>query len=139
MALIGGNSYEWCLSFFATLCAGCLVIPLDNRLPVPEIERLFERSKPKAVIFSKNHTKTIENFDIATKICMGEKESFYEIINSGKALNPTLPEIDPEKPAILMFTSGTTSESKGVILSQKNLLSNTRDLCDIDDFTVGYT
>ncbi|MBQ7039119.1 MAG: AMP-binding protein [Clostridia bacterium] len=139
VALIGGNSYEWCLSFFATLCAGCLVIPLDNRLPVPEIERLFERSKPKAVIFSKNHTKTIENFDIATKICMGEKESFYEIINSGKALNPTLPEIDPEKPAILMFTSGTTSESKGVLLSQKNLLSNTRDLCDIDDFTVGYT
>lgn len=139
VAIIGGNSYEWCVSFFATLCAGCLSIPLDNRLPVPEIERLFERSEPQAVIFSKNHAKTIESFEIETKICMGEKESFLEIIREGNEISPEMPEINPEEPAILLFTSGTTAESKGVLLSQKNFFSNTKDLCDIDDFTVGYT
>jgi len=139
VALIGGNSYEWCVSFFAVLCAGSLLIPLDNRLPVPEIERLFARSKPEAVIFSKNHTRTVEALTVSEKICMGDKDSFNEIIKNGNLLSPALPEINPDEPAILMFTSGTTSESKGVLLSQKNFLSNTRDLCDIDDFTVGYT
>ena len=141
VALIGGNSYEWCVSFFATLCAGCLLIPLDNRLPVPEIHRLFERSNPEAVIFSKNHAKTIGEIEISVKICRGETENaekFADVIENGLKISPALPEIDPDKPAILMFTSGTTSESKGVLLSQKNFLSNTRDLCDIDDFTKGY-
>ena len=138
VALIGGNSYEWSVTFFAALCAGSVIIPLDNRLPVPEIERLFERSKPDAVIFSKNHARTIENFEIENKICSGD-ESFYEAVKAGNENSVEFPEINPEKPAILMFTSGTTAESKGVLLSQKNLLSNTQDLCDIDDFTVGYT
>ncbi len=130
VALIGNNCYEWCVAFFGILGAGSICVPLDNRLPKEEVNRLLERSYAEAVIFTKNHTETMQNKEIPIKICVdGEGfESFYDVLKEGESINPTLPEIDPDKPAILMFTSGTTAESKGVILSQNNLLSNTKSL-----------
>lgn len=136
VAIIANNCYEWCVSFFGILNAGATCVPLDNRLPKEEAQRLLDRSYAKAVIFTKNHANTVGEKEIPTKICIdGEGfEQFSDVLKEGATLNPSLPELDSDAPSILMFTSGTTAESKGVLLSQNNLLSNTKDLGDAVNF-----
>lgn len=143
VGVIGVNCYEWAVVFYGTMYAGLVSVPMDNRLFPEEIERLIERSHAKGFFYTRNHRNTMAKFEGIESHCMnGEeaKDGFLKVIAEGKALlekdrslcerNP----IDENALGILMFTSGTTAESKGVMLSQRNLLSNTVDLCEILDF-----
>ena len=143
IGVIGANCYEWVVAFYGSMYAGLISVPMDNRLFPEEIERLIQRSSPKAFLYTRNHRNTMAKFDGIESYCMnGEEaqEGFLKIIQEGKTLlkaDRTLcekNEIDEHKMAILMFTSGTTAESKGVMLSQRNLLSNTADLSKVLDF-----
>ena len=141
VALIGNNCYEWCVALYGILYAGAIAVPLDNKLPQQEVEGLLTRSDAKAVIYTKNHQETIEKLDIPTKILIGgtDANSFCEVLRESGNLPEKFEPIDENELAILMFTSGTTSASKGVLLTQRNLLSNTRDLCDVVDFSKNHT
>ena len=140
VALIGNNCYEWSVAFYGILYAGAIAVPLDNKLPQQEVEGLLTRSEAKAIIYTKNHQETIEKSLVPTKILIGGTDacSFAEVLREGLTLSEKFEAIDENELAILMFTSGTTSASKGVLLSQKNLLSNTKDLCDVVDFSKGH-
>ena len=142
IAVIGTNCYEWCVAYFAVLLADAVVVPLDNHLFGDEISRLLKRSKASAVIFSKRHNGTMKEYDDIIKISM-DSDGFINIhdkINEGrKFLNKNFYMIDnlqydENAMSILMFTSGTTDESKGVMLSLKNVLSNTHDLSLVYEF-----
>ena len=143
IGVIGLNCYEWSVAFYGSMYAGLVSVPMDNRLFPEEIERLIQRSAPKAFFYTRNHRNTMSKFAEVESYCMnGEeaKDGFLKVIEEGKALlgqDKTLCDknaIDENAMAILMFTSGTTAESKGVMLSQRNLLSNTADLCEVLDF-----
>ena len=143
IGVIGANCYEWAVAFYGSMYAGLVSVPMDNRLFPEEIERLIQRSAPKAFLYTRNHRNTMAKFIEIESYCMnGEeaKEGFEKIIAEGKALlaqDKNLcekNEIAENELAILMFTSGTTAESKGVMLSQRNLLSNTADLSEVLDF-----
>ncbi len=143
IGVIGLNCYEWSVAFYGSMYAGLVSVPLDNRLFPEEIERLIERSSTKAFFYTRNHRNTMAKFAEVESYCMNGEEAqdgFLKVIAEGKALlaqDKTLCEkntIDENALAILMFTSGTTAESKGVMLSQRNLLSNTSDLCQVLDF-----
>lgn len=145
IAIIANNRYEWCLAYLATLCGVGIVVPLDKSLPEGEIESLLQRSYTDAVIFENKYNeimrkiKSNSNNHIQYYISMDEREngeflSLSTLINKGNDLleNGDVrylnTEIDPEIMNIILFTSGTTSASKAVMLSQKNIVSNIHSL-----------
>ena len=148
IAIIANNRYEWCISYLATLCGVGIVVPLDKSLPAGEIESLLQRSYADAVIFENKYSEIMENIkqnstnNVEYYICMDNAEnkehiSLNDLLAKGKALLTTKDTrfkdaiIDPEKMNIILFTSGTTSASKAVMLSQKNIVSNIHALNSI--------
>ena len=142
IALIGNNRYEWCESYFAVTTSNIVVVPLDKALPNGEIKSLIERSKADAVIYENKYSGVFEeikssgNSSLKFYINMDLKKdengilSFRKLVDEGKKLIKTKKskypkiKIDNTKMSVLIFTSGTTNTSKGVMLSQKNITSN---------------
>ena len=146
IAVIGENRYEWEIAYLSIVCGTGIVVPLDKSLPQNELEKVIERSGVEAIFYSEKYTdilKTIVGRGIGklkTLISMDLKhhtEGIYsqnELISEGKNLvengNKSFIDatIDNEKMSIMLFTSGTTSDSKIVALSHKNLVSNLMDI-----------
>lgn len=139
VAIVGRNSYGWVLTHLANLLGGMLSIPLDKELQVDELESCILRSKADVVVFDEKYIGNIKeiqnrnNCKAEQYICMNKLEGYLNIqdlIKQGKELiekgnkEYIEAEIDSYKMNILLFTSGTTSKSKAVMLSQNNIASN---------------
>ena len=139
IAVIGRNSYGWAVAHLSNLLGGNVSVPLDKDLQYDELESSLIRSKADMIFFDKKYEEKISqikeknNTNLKEYVCFEEAEGFKNIsellkigneeVNSGKTdfINA---KIDENKMAILLFTSGTTSKSKAVMLSQKNIASN---------------
>ncbi len=142
IAIIGKNSYPWALTYFATLCGLGITVPLDKGLPMDEAESSIIRSYADIIVFDKDHASMIEeikergNTNLSLYICMDDykdyltigelKKEGMELLSAGYTDYKNLP-IDPDALAVILFTSGTTSMSKAVMLSHTNLVTNTYD------------
>ena len=143
IAVIGENRYNWACSYLAVICGTGIVVPLDRMLPKQEIVRCLERANVSAVIYSdklKDVIEEIEKESLNTNIEMfigmdrkqseGKFVSYAELLEEGNKLldqgNREFldAEIDTETVSEILFTSGTTSKSKAVMLSQKNITFN---------------
>ena len=149
IAIVGRNRYEWVITHLANLLGGIVSVPLDKELQVDELESCLERSKADVVVFDDKYTDNIEeikrrgNTNLQEYICMTEKEgykNFWDLKKEGEKLlkkgekEYTKVKIDEDKMAILLFTSGTTSKSKAVMLSQHNIASNVYAMLLVEDF-----
>jgi len=157
IAVIGENRYEWNLAYLAVTCGTGVVVPLDKALPANEIESLIIRSGVEAIIYSKNYDEVMKNIksrsttDLRYYISMDLEEkqdgvlALYELVEKGKKLledgNTKFLEakIDAEKMGIMLFTSGTTSKSKAVMLSHKNICANMMDIAAVLDLNENDT
>ena len=144
VALIGNNRYEWCVTYMAVTTGNMVIVPIDKALPDNEIENLITRSGAEVVFFDKKYNdvmlklKKDNSNKVNTLISMDDEkifgmEKYSELLKNGYTLlengSNKYEEIKPEaeKMSILLFTSGTTSTPKGVMLSQKNICSNLSD------------
>jgi long-chain acyl-CoA synthetase len=153
IAVIGENRYEWEIAYLSIVCGTGIVVPLDKSLPENELEDLIERSEIEAIFYSEKYSESIEKIRYSGKnklkhlITMDSKihsEGIYsqsELIETGAKLikegNTEFinSKINPEEMSIMLFTSGTTSKSKVVALSHKNICSNLMDIGSILDVT----
>ena len=140
--IIGETQYGWYVSYMAMLCGVGIAVPADRELPLNELENIIKRSKASAIIYSPKKEddikkikedisdveyfiemksdKELEGKDVGIEYLIKEGK---KIINTGDNSFENI-EIDPEEFKILFFTSGTTSNSKGVMLNNRNLAEN---------------
>lgn len=141
IAVIGENSYQWALTYFATTNGTGVIVPLDRELPSNEIRNLIERAEVSAIVFSrkmepivKEALKGLTGIDYRINMSATKDEngdlSLNKLIAAGKELLEAGDrefidaKIDREAMCSLLFTSGTMGMAKGVMLSHKNLSAN---------------
>ncbi|MDD2216382.1 MAG: AMP-binding protein, partial [Eubacteriales bacterium] len=142
IGIIGDNSYQWCISYLATVCGTGVVVPLDKELSGKELEHLVKEAEINCIIYGKRferiflEMKTRGETPLATFINMEDKEdreealSLQKTIEKGKDMlkagNREFVDAVVERDimSVLLFTSGTTGVSKGVMLSHGNIVED---------------
>jgi long-chain acyl-CoA synthetase len=139
IVVVGDNCYEWILGYLSVVCSGNVFVPLDKNLPSHELEGLLVRSEAECIIYGPQFEDLVQKFaQNAELICMNG--GLAEKVSIGKKLvadGDTSYEnvvIDENAMSILLFTSGTTSASKAVMLSQYNIACNINDLIEAEKF-----
>ena len=137
IAILGENSYKWIVSYFAVTNTGNTTVPLDRELSHKELADLVNRCGCKGVIFSKSFGDYVDYFkencpSVETYICMKEihdlKEVGAKLIAEGDTSFADV-NVTPDDLAAIVFTSGTTGKSKGVMLSHGNIASDAYNVC----------
>ena len=142
VVVIGENRYLWAVSYMAVVNGTGVVVPVDVQLNQNDLKYIFESSKPEAVIFTDKKANEIKN--LASELTFikyfinmdgnfTDNERFFNLkdfITKGEALIASGDrtfldaKIDPEETLIILYTSATTSVSKAVQLSHRNIASN---------------
>lgn len=137
IAILGENSYEWLIAYFAILGSGNTAVPLDRDLPVEDLLYNVTNSGCKAIVFSKVYADVAEKLKeldsgIEFFFSMAEQPQMIEegrkLIQAGDKSFESA-EVKPDDLAAIVYTSGTTGKSKGVMLTQRNIASNTVSAC----------
>ena len=149
IAICGKNSYEWALGYATNLLGNMVSIPLDKGLMLGELESSLVRSKADAIIIDSKLEDMIKEIrangktNVKEYIIIGESEEFKtvdQLLEKGKNLRKLgknefeNAEIDNDEMKILLFTSGTTSASKAVMLTQRNIAENIYSLQLVEKF-----
>lgn len=140
--ILSETTYDWYVSYVTLLCGDAIAIPTDKELPENELENVVKRSKADAIIYSEKKADSVkkimekfpqvkyfikmysedglQNKTVGMKYLINEGTKF---VNSGDDYFAKV-ETDPDEFKVLLFTSGTTSNAKGVMLTSRNLAEN---------------
>ena len=133
IAIIGSSSYRWVTAFLGIACSANIVIPIDKMLSENEILNLLVMGDADAVFLSEEFEHLLPAIESADnqvqEVISLSGPRFREILRTERV---PLPKIDPDALAEILFTSGTTGMSKGVMLSQRNIVSNINDIYRMD-------
>lgn len=136
IAIILNNRREWPLIFFSTIYVGAIVVPISPDSTKNEIENIIKDSEPKFIFVDDSSflikENTANSVSFVTKIISVDSSIFREALS----LNQKTDEIESisiqdEDLACIVYTSGTTDQPKGVMLTHKNLLSNFFSLSEL--------
>ena len=116
--LWGPNSPQWVLIFFGCLRAGVVVVPLDLRSAADYVQRVISLVSPKVAFTSRFTPKGDVTLD-APEITFEELEDRIQGLGA-----PDPVETGPDDLLEIMFTSGTTGDPKGVMLTHRNITAN---------------
>ena len=137
IALLGTNSCEWAIAYFAIQTAGCVVIPLDSAQRSQELRHIIRHSDATGIFLASKFNKVLADDDenYFPEISHFELEHIETLIKTeDKPLPPRFPKNDMQNAAII-YTSGTTGSPKGVVLTHKNIVSDIAGVVPLFPFT----
>lgn len=158
IAIIGENSYHWQLSYLAAMSGLGICVPLDKGLPYTELKTSIQKSGSSVLIFDKKHASLADRLRaeaadpmaaptaVSTYVCMDEGTEYVsirELLDKGeeelRAGNKEFKNLRVDREALsnLIFTSGTTSAAKAVMLCQRNIMFNVFSLKQVEDIRHG--
>ncbi len=125
IAVSGKNSPEWGMVYLAALYASAIIVPVDNGLYQKEVENIVNTAEPKMFFceddkydYLKADYKNMKVYSLNPA-----KDDYVLKFRAEKAVTPN-EKVSCEDTAAILFTSGTTGNPKGVMLSHKNLISD---------------
>ena len=131
VGIVMPNGPEVLFTFFGALAAGAAAMPINPELKAEEIDYALEDSRASLVIAT---PEEVARLDGCTVLTDRRARLLFDPMNGcrveGPAATPRQPARAPEPsdPALLLYTSGTTSRPKGVVLSHANLLTSAHNI-----------
>lgn len=137
------NSLEYVVSYYGALKAGVVVVPISTDIKASGLEFIVKETKPKIIITSSVFEKVLQSSQIqghgVEKILIRNPKlnwsdtsfkiiSWEEIVNNKDTENPVIPMAE-DSLASIIYTSGSMGTPKGVMLSHRNIVSNTHAIC----------
>jgi len=155
VALVSENRWEWAVADFAVLAIGAVDVPLYQTLTPEQMGYILKDAGCKAIFLSskQQYAKLVAAGEISTleKVSVFDDgdfpgtESFSEVMKNASALeapdaafDALVKETKPDELATIVYTSGTTGDPKGVMLTHKNLADNMRFSTDGLRIQPGY-
>ncbi|OGC75994.1 MAG: hypothetical protein A2145_00775 [candidate division Zixibacteria bacterium RBG_16_40_9] len=135
VGILSENRPEWGMAYLAILQAGAVVVPIDSLLKPAEIINIINQSETQIIFVSSKHSPKLKEVlspgqHLKAVILIDEGGAlenslkFSDLTAKGRGLHTTLPTLKNTDLAEIIFTSGTTGNSKGVMLTHKNILSD---------------
>ena len=146
IAVMGRNSYPWAVTYMSAMFGGNIIVPIDKELGVGELEDSLARSGAVCLVYDNKYEDKIsavrENGKTSITAYVpfeGGEDSFEGLLSKGKELlssgEDSFTKVTPDSDtmSILLFTSGTTSKSKAVMLCQRGIACNIYDMQLVED------
>lgn len=151
IGIIGENSYSWFNVFLSVVCGGGVAVPFDKGFTPEELATCIERSGISALFYDEKHAQMVGRAaEIADEDNSPSHVTLFKMTGESNVIDQmklsgefkvksgntdySNVKISENKPAAILFTSGTTSTSKAVVLTHKNIMSNIKDMLDFEDF-----
>ena len=144
VVLLFRNGFEYIACYYGILKAGGCVVPVNPGFTAPDIAAFVEFVQPHTIIAESSllsrlrECKEIASFLVTQKdsdipagikaLCKKPSGNLHDILSKPCLKNPHLP-IAADSCASIIFTSGSTGKPKGAMLSHKNIVANTRSIC----------
>ena len=138
VGVIGANSLQWCVAALGVIRAGGILVPLNARLVADELADLVDGSTPTLVVAgggplittmeavaARGHSFEVVDLSFVDELRTGPRRAFRR-------------DADPDQPAVIVYTSGTTARPKGVIFTHTTTLNFIFEWSLVEpDFTTG--
>ncbi|MBQ9761261.1 MAG: AMP-binding protein [Clostridia bacterium] len=141
--LMGDNCYRWMLSYMAVICGVGVIVPIDKSLTAEKLAGVAKTADATVIIYADKNAEAVEALgEGVTRIAFSEIPALVaegkRLLNAGDRTYLDLP-LSPTEMRALLFTSGTTGQSKGVMLSHKNICFNLAEMCRMIQITPNDT
>lgn len=143
--LIGENRPEWPITYFGILRAGATVVPIDFNLTENEVVNLAKNCEATAVLLSEDGLE--KHGELSAKLSAAGLKSRIALfaqamagdpaVNSGEKPSRVLRAANSDDLAAILYTSGTTGQPKGVMLTHRNFTSLVAKLANVYDLHPG--
>ena len=147
VGIIGENSYAWMQAFLATVNGGGVAVPFDKGFTAEELASCMQRSRISVLFHDAKHAAVVRE---AAARCTDSAPMLLPMTGDGEVLTQMKfdgeqrvrsgerrfleTEVSEKQLAVILFTSGTTANSKAVMLSHENIMSNIRDMQEFERF-----
>lgn len=136
IAVIGENSYEWILTYFATVLGGNVIVPVDKELSVDEIDNVLTSSDCTVLVYSDTYSDIADELKVrGLNIEYINMNTIFNLLSEGVKLIEQGEhdfidyQVKDDDLAAIVYTSGTMGASKGVVLTHKNIATNAVAAC----------